>query len=64
LQGKQEGRIESILELLGEISEVPEDLVVLIKKQKDLEHLKKWHIIAAKAKTIEEFRSKIINSDK
>jgi hypothetical protein len=60
-QGKQEGllqgKIESILELLGEISEVPEDLIVLINKQKDTEFLNKWLIIAAKAKTIEDFRS-------
>jgi len=59
LQGKQEGRIESILELLGEISEVPEDLVVLIKKHTDPVILNKWLIIAARAKTIEEFRSKM-----
>jgi hypothetical protein len=62
-QGKQEGllqgKIESILELLGEISEVPEDLVVLINKQTDPEFLNKWLIIAAKSKTIEEFRSKM-----
>jgi hypothetical protein len=62
-QGKQEGllqgKVESILELLGEISEVPEDLIVIINEQKDLESLKRWHIIAAKSKTIEEFRSKI-----
>jgi hypothetical protein len=62
-QGKQEGllqgKVESIFELLGEISEVPEDLIVLINEQKDTGLLNKWLIIAAKSKTIEEFRSKI-----
>ena len=55
MEGKIEGKIEDILELLEEFGVVPEELKELILKETDLEKLKKWHKLAAKVTSIEEF---------
>lgn len=49
----------SILELLEEYSVVPKELEEKIKAQKNMETLKAWHKLAAKAGSIEEFKEKI-----
>lgn len=54
-EGKQEGRQEAIFELLEDYGELPEETKKQIKKEKDMEKLKAWHKIAAKAESIEEF---------
>ncbi|MDQ2087916.1 hypothetical protein RBH29_15915 [Herbivorax sp. ANBcel31] len=53
------GRIEDILELLEEISDIPQELEKTIRNQKDMEKLRKWHKLAAKVSSIDEFISKI-----
>ena len=58
-EGKIEDRVESILELLEDYGDVPELLRELIMEQDDLEILRKWHKIAARAESIEEFEEKI-----
>ena len=58
-EGKLEGKIESILELLEELGEIPEELRSRIMGEKDLETLKKWFKLAAKADSMEEFLEKM-----
>ncbi|MDQ2085827.1 hypothetical protein RBH29_05175 [Herbivorax sp. ANBcel31] len=58
-KGMEKGKMESILELLEEISDVPQELEQTIRKQKDMEKLRKWHKLAAKVSSIDEFISKI-----
>ncbi|MBQ7954126.1 MAG: Rpn family recombination-promoting nuclease/putative transposase [Lachnospiraceae bacterium] len=55
--GKAEGKAESVLELLSDFGEVPEDLRQTILGQKDLEILRLWLKKAAKTESIEEFRT-------
>ncbi|MDD3362096.1 MAG: hypothetical protein PHW34_10535 [Hespellia sp.] len=57
--GKAEGKAEDILELLEEYGEIPEALIHTIKGQQDLDVLKRWHKLAAKSSSIEEFKDKI-----
>lgn len=54
-----DGSQDNILELLGEIGEIPDGLAEKIWRQYDLEILKKWLKIAAKVTSIEEFESQI-----
>ncbi len=66
-EGKEEGMIEgrlkekaeSILEFLEDCGEIPEQLRALIMEQTDLEILRKWLKLAARAETIEAFEEKI-----
>lgn len=60
-EGKIEGKIEDILELLSEFGEIPRDLRKIISKQTDIEKLKKWMKLAAKSESIEDFKNKINN---
>ena len=53
--GKLEGRIESILELLEDLGEIPEELRDKIEEQEDIAILKVWHKLAAKSESIEQF---------
>ena len=57
-EGKIEGKIESVLELLEEFGAVPKELKDTILKETDLEKIKKWHKLAAKVSSIEEFVEK------
>lgn len=57
-EGKIQDRIESIFELLEDYGEVPEILRKRIMEQTDLELLRKWHKIAARAESIEVFKEK------
>lgn len=54
---KAEGKMESILELLEELGQVPQRIVDLIRAEEDLDVLRKWLKTAAKAKSIEEFEA-------
>ncbi len=59
IEGKIEGKIESVLELLEELGEPSETLRKYIMEQTDLELLSKWHKIAARTESIEEFEESI-----
>ena len=48
-----------ILDLLEELGKIPEELRNKIMGEKDLETLKKWHKLAAKAESMEEFLEKM-----
>lgn len=50
---------EYILDLLEDIGVVPKELKATILAQKDLNILKKWHKLAARADTMEEFERQI-----
>ena len=52
------GTAKATIELLEDYGEVPEMLRKLIMEQTDLELLRKWHKIAARAETIEEFEER------
>ena len=58
-EGKIEGKVEDILELLEDMGEVSETLKKRIMEQKDLEQLRIWHKLAARAQSIEEFECPI-----
>ena len=55
IEGKIEGRIDSILELLNEYGIIPEKLRQSILQESNLETLKRWHKLAAKVDSVEEF---------
>ena len=54
--GRVEGKAESILELLSDLGEVPEELRKKILGEKDLDILKSYLKKASASKTIEEFQ--------
>ena len=55
---KAEGKAEDILELLSELGTAPEELCRTIQETTDLEKLKSWLKLAAKAENIGQFREK------
>ena len=58
-EGKAQERAEAVLELLEDIGEPSETLRNYIMKQTDLEVLRRWHKIAAKADSIKEFEQAV-----
>ena len=54
-EGKKAGRIETILEILEDKGELPEEVGMKIGAETNLEVLKKWLHLAVKSETIEEF---------
>ena len=58
-EGKIEGKIEDILELLDDLGFVSQDLRKRIEGETNLEILRKWHKLAAKVPSIDEFLTKI-----
>ena len=60
-EGKAEGKAEDILELLSELGTAPEELCRTIQETTDLEKLKSWLKLAAKAENIGQFREKAGN---
>lgn len=58
-EGRTRGKAEAILELLEDYGAPSETLRELIMHQTDLEVLKQWNKIAARAKSIEDFEEKI-----
>lgn len=59
VQGKAEGKAESILVLLADYGAVPEQLEEEISAQRNAETLEKWLKLAAKVSSIEEFTEKM-----
>lgn len=58
-QGRILGTANDIIELLGEVGEVPEALKNKIMKEKHLDVLRRWLKLAAKSETIEEFEKSV-----
>ena len=58
-EGLIEGKIESILELLEELGNIPKQLIQRITQETNLEILSKWHKYAAKASSFAEFEAKM-----
>lgn len=54
-QGREEGKAEDTIELLEEIGELSENLREFIMKETDIEILKRWLKIAARAESIKGF---------
>lgn len=59
MDGKVEGKAETVLELLGELGDISEDLRAKIMAEKDLDTLKIWLKLAGRADTVEEFATRI-----
>lgn len=59
MDGKVEGKAETVLELLGELGDTSEDLRAKIMAEKDLDTLKIWLKLAGRADTVEEFATRI-----
>ena len=58
-EGKAEGKAEAILELLEDYGTITAELEGRISAERDLEILKKWHKLAAKADSIEQFEAEM-----
>ena len=56
--GKAEGKAEDILDLLGELGDVPLPVQEKITSQKDVDILRTWLKLAAKAENIQDFVQK------
>ena len=54
-EGRIVGRIDSILELLEDLGNIPPELREKIEEQEDFAVLKVWTKLAAKAESIEQF---------
>lgn len=55
----QKTRVNTILELLEEYGEVSESVRSKIEAETDIETLKRWHKLAARVDSIEEFQEKM-----
>ena len=54
-EGRIEGMIRAILELLEDLGQVPQRIVELIRTENNLGILSRWHKSAARATSIAEF---------
>ena len=59
LDGKVEGKIESVIEILEDVGIVSEELKELLLKETDLDKARIWLKLAAKVNSIEEFIEKM-----
>ena len=55
VEGKAEGKAEAVIELLEEFGPVSDEVREKIMTEKNLETLKKWHKLVAKAESMDEF---------
>lgn len=58
-EGRAEGIAEATLELLEETGELPDSLRNLVMGQTDIDVLRRWHKLAARAGSIEDFEESI-----
>ena len=58
-QGEVRGRAQAVIELLEEIGEPSEALKNHIMEQTDITVLSRWHKIAARSESIEEFEEAV-----
>ena len=54
-EGRIEAKAEDILELLEVLGPAPEHLLSVIRSETDLEQLKKWHRLAARSTSVQQF---------
>ena len=62
-EGLIEGKVESIMELLEELGNIPKQLIQRISNETNSEVLSKWHKYAAKASSFAEFEAKMQGTD-
>ena len=58
-EGIAEAVLEMLLELMNDLGEIPDELRNRITSEKDLETLKKWHRLAARSESLDEFLEKM-----
>ena len=58
-EGKTEAVLEMLLELMNDLGEISDELRNRIASEKDLETLKKWHRLAARSESLDEFLEKM-----
>ncbi|MDY4206779.1 MAG: Rpn family recombination-promoting nuclease/putative transposase [Lachnospiraceae bacterium] len=58
-EGKTEAVLEMLLELMNDLGEISDELRNRITSEKDLETLKKWHRLAARSESLDEFLKKM-----
>jgi hypothetical protein len=58
-EGRIEGKVTSILEILSDLGDVPENLKARIEAEKNLETLKDYLKKAARAKSLDQFLEEI-----
>ena len=58
-EGKAEAVLEMLLELMNDLGEIPDELRNRITSEYDLETLKKWHRLAARSESLDEFLKKM-----
>lgn len=56
---RNEEKVEDIMDLLADFGSISEELEKQLREERDLEVLRKWHKLAAHAKSIEEFERQI-----
>ena len=56
--GIRKGKIDSLMEILQELGDIPEVLQTRIESEKDLQFLTSWLKVAARADSLEEFQEK------
>lgn len=56
--GIRNGKIDSLMEILQELGDIPEVLQTRIESEKDLQVLTSWLKAAARADSLKEFREK------
>ena len=54
-EGKAEGKADSVLQLLNIRGVVSKELEQVIRAQRDLEILNSWHLMAARAESVDDF---------
>lgn len=54
-EGRAEGKAESVIELLGEIGPISDELREKIINEKDMSVLLKWLKLAAKSESVQKF---------
>lgn len=63
-EGRAAGKAEDILQLLGDLGEIPEELRKRIQKETDLQVLAKWLKAAARAESISDFEDKAAGKER
>lgn len=60
-EGRREGKQQSILDILGDLGAIPEDLKLKIENTQDISVLQSWVKLAARSVDLEEFMGKMDN---
>ena len=58
-EGKAEGKLECIFDLLEVLGTVPDELRRSLESETDMDKLNSWHRIAARAESVEQFIEEI-----